>query len=271
MTGFRLSWYLQDSYGNNITEMKSDMPANWMPANAKVPRSINPFLTRAVQLASFARLRNISREEIIERTIKEKAEIVQSGYIDYVNMCTDGQISKFSARKKLFGKVTLGLIVDRTDAAITDIDVTTGFMIYSAMVYCPDSNLKLYQFLHSLLSTKSPRTIIKATVSTIESGNIKDNLKRNTLNQFYIALDKVIRFQYGKILLALASFSELENMISMELPYFTNFTQDIDLCLSSANCQGIIDIVQSLGKFSVLLFYFSYLFTVQVQVENPPQ
>ena len=92
MTGFRLSWYLQDTYGTNINEMKSDMPVNWMPANAKVPRSINPFLTRAVQLASLSRLTNLSSVATIKRAIKEKADIVQSGYIDYNNMCTDGQI-----------------------------------------------------------------------------------------------------------------------------------------------------------------------------------
>ena len=139
-------------------------------------------------------------------------------------------------------------------------------MIYSAIVFCPESNMKLYQFLHSLLSTQSPRTIIQATVNTIQSGDIKDNLNRNALNQFYLALDKIFWFQYGKILLALTSSSEIEHMISKDLPYLTNFTQDIKHCLSSADCQGVMEVVQSLGKLPKFIFYLSYLLTVQVQV-----
>ena len=178
MTGFRLSWFLQDINGIRLTESKPDRPEDWKPANAKDFKDMTTtLLARMVELSSLARLKNMSSEVIIQHVIKEKAKLVQNGDIG-PSMCLQGQISNKWHIKKVVSKITLGLTLEDTKAAITDEDVATGFMIYAAMVYCPELNLKLYQFLYSLLSTHSPRTIIQATVNTIESGDIKNDLNR---------------------------------------------------------------------------------------------
>ena len=63
------------------------------------------------------------------------------------------------------------------------------------------------------------------------------------LNTFYLSLDKIFHFQYGKILLALTSLSEVEAMMAKDWPYFTSFSGDIDQCLSGVTCS----LLQSLG------------------------
>ena len=132
--------------------------------------------------------------------------------------------------------------MEATKTSIMDEDVLTGFSMFSAIMYCPESTLKLYQFLHGLLSTQSPRTIIQATVNTIQSDEIKEN--RIHLNQFYLALDKVFHFELGKILLATASSSELESMIAADWPYFSHNPQEVKQCLRGSGCS----LIQSLGR-----------------------
>ena len=62
-----------------------------------------------------------------------------------------------------------------------------------------------------------------------------------------MALDKILLFQYGKILLASVSLSELTNMRTKDYPYVTNLAKDLDQCLSGTSCQGVQDLVGSLG------------------------
>ena len=131
-------------------------------------------------------------------------------------------------------------------------DIKTGFMIFSALVYCSES-VVLSQFLHSLLSTQSPRTIIQATVNTIEFNVLHENRNRMKMNRFYVALDHIFHFQLGKILLATASPSELQAMIAKDWPYFTHYSQEIDECLNGASCQGIMNLVQNLGN---IIYFF---------------
>ena len=72
------------------------------------------------------------------------------------------------------------------------------------------------------------------------------------MNELYLALDKIMQFQYGKILLASVSLSELQNMVNKDFPYFTNFAEDLDQCVYGTSCQGVQDLVQSLGEHTVI-------------------
>ena len=151
---------------------------------------------------------------------------------------------------RVFESITLGLTITKSMGSVTEEDITTGFMMFSAFVYCSES-VPLFQFLHSLLSTQNPRTIIQATVNTIESVVFDENENRMRMNQFYMALDQILHFQLGNILLATASPSELQAMIAKDLPYFTHFSNEIDECLSGASCQGIKNLVQTIGKMNI--------------------
>ena len=196
MGGFRLSWFLQDSNGCRLTEALN-MTEDWKQ-EATSPGYQEPQLVRMVQLATQARKQNIGREEVIKRTILEKAKLIENGKLDYTSMCSVGQIEP--NHYSVITGLNIGLN-NTTGGDANDEDVLTGFMIFSIMVYCPES-VALYQFLHSLLFTQSPRTIIQATVNTIQSLDIKELINRQRMHQFYLALDKIFHFQFGKILLA---------------------------------------------------------------------
>jgi hypothetical protein len=180
-----------------------------------------------VQLASKARANNMTLHQIVHEIIKVKGRLLENRTIEYVNMCTEGQLrnEKFSV---VFESIYLDL--EEVTTTITDEDIKSGIMLFSVVVYCSEP-VALSQFLNSLLSTQSLRTIIKATVNTIQSDNIKESLSKEQMNQFYLTLDKIFDFQFGKILLAISSPPEIEAMMAKNWPYFTHFSQDIYQCL----------------------------------------
>ena len=254
MTGFRLSWFLQDKDKIRLTEIKPDVPHNWKPSDIEGPRTRNLYLDRVVQLVSVARMKNMNRETVIRETIRIKTELILSGFIEYTTMCSNGRVKSYY-HSTLFDKIRLCLNMDDIETIITDEDIKTDLMIYSAIIYCSEP-VAISQFLHGLLSSQSPRTIIQATVNTIQSENIKKNYARRLLNEFYLSLNRTFNFQYGKILLAISSDSQIEAMKNKGWPFFTDFSQSIEQCLRNASCQGVNNLLQGLGKLIVILFYF---------------
>ena len=247
MTGFRLSWFLEDANGSRLTEELPDMPDKWIPAQADVPQYQEPYLLKMVSLASVLRVRNMTREEVIESILQLKTMQIKNGSIDPSNQCLEGQLMK-DYYSKVFAQVQHELNHDAIQTEVTKEDIETGLLVFSAIVYCPEGTIKLYHFLYSLLATQSPRTIIQATVNTIQSGDLKDSGDRILINQFYLAMDKVLHFELGKILLATSTYAELQSMMDKDWPHVQQYSKEIEECFSGASCQGVRDIVQTLGE-----------------------
>ena len=242
MTGFSLSWFLKDSNGSHLTEMKHDLTADWKHPEVDIPKYRNPFLETMVQLASKARLSNMSA--VMKEVIQTKKELITNGLLNYTSICSGGQVEQ-EFQSRIFGNVNLGLNMHESDIITEEEDLKTGFMIYSALISCSES-VALYHFLHSLLSTQSPRTIIQATVNTIESDNLRDRISKHRINQMYMLLDTIFNLHYGKILLATSSPSQLEAMLAKDRPYFSNYSQEIEQCLGGVSCQGVNDLMQQI-------------------------
>ena len=219
------------------------MTTDWNPL-VTVPMYQEQRLVRMVQLAKHARKLNISREENRKRYILEKTKLIQSGDLQYTRMCTGSQLRP--EQYSIIDNTNLALI-NASDVSVNDQDLLIGFMTFSTLIYCSES-VALTQFLHSLLSTQSPRTIIQATVNTIQSDNIKEKENRKRMAQFYAALDNIFNLQFGKILLATASLSQLEDMMAKDLPYFAKYSHEIDQCIKNASCQKVVNLIQTLGK-----------------------
>ena len=197
-----------------------------------------------VHLAKLAGTQNVSGEEVIKRATLEKERLIQFEVLQYTSMCSGGQIR--STSYSVLENMNLGLH-DTTDNVPNNDDIQTGFELFTTMVYCSEP-VAISQFLHSLLSSQSPRTLIQATVNTIESGNIKDTLNQKSMNQFYVALDKIFEFQYGKILLATASPSQLQAMITKDRPYFRPYSKEVYQCFNSSRCHEVSQLITTLGK-----------------------
>ena len=202
---------------------------------------------KAVKLAHLARTQNMSSDEVMSQTINEKARLVHSGILQYAAICTGNQVNQENY-SVVFDHINLGLINGTPGAIVTDADIKTGLKMFSILIYCPTAVLTLYDFLHTLVSSQSARTIIQTTVNTIQSDNIMGTENRQNLNQFYLALDKIFNFQIGKILLATSSLQDLQAMMAKDWPYFFHYYVEIDQCLNGASCQGVSDLIQTIGR-----------------------
>ena len=66
--------------------------------------------------------------------------------------------------------------------------------------------------------------------------------------KFYLALDRLLDLNVGKIVLAASSSSQLRAILDQDLPYLDPFVQETEECINgSAECQLVIDLVKSLG------------------------
>ena len=253
VSGFRLSWYLKDRNGKSLTELLPDKSSDWKPAVTTVSRRRDPILTKTVQLALRARLSGLTKGEIIASVVREKANLVLSKKLNYKSMCSEGLVNVVN-QTWLFGQISLGTqnVTPTIKGQVLDDDIVTGLMMLAAMVYCSES-VALSQFLTELVSTQSPRTIIKASVNILQSGNIKKRMDREYMNNFYSSLDKIFNFQLGKIILAVSSPLEIKGLIALELPYLTKYLQEVNECLRKGDCQEVRNLVNSLGKISLQL------------------
>ena len=245
MTGFKLNWFIEASNGTQLTESLPSVPDDWKP-EVTYPQFHEQYLTLMVGVASLARANNLTTESIINQTIHQKANIVNSNSFKFNTMCDRDQVKPIFY-PKVFNKINFPLDYSIQVKTLTEADIMTGFMMFSTMIYCSES-VALYQFLHNLLSTQSPRTIIKATFNTISSINIAYDRNREMLNEFYFKLEKVFDFELGKILLATHSPSQLQGMLDKKKPYLNSFSNDLKHCLESESCQVVGDLVQTLGE-----------------------
>jgi hypothetical protein len=254
-TGFRLRWFLRSSAGRRLTEERPARPEDWRPV-AATPRYREAFLRAMVGAARGAREGGVTVQEIMEKALRVKTSTMKGHY----RGCSEGHQVLFDWRQ--YRNIARGLSVGTSEQPVNDEDIRVGFKIFSVLFSCP-KNLErtaLHQFFHDLLFkeesswsignlivSESPRTIIQATVNTIQSGNITKEVNRNLTNQFYLALDKIFHFQLGKILLATSTHEELDSMVAKDWPFFAPYSQELEQCLRNTSCRGVRDVVNTLG------------------------
>ena len=163
-------------------------------------------------------------------------------------MCSMGQI-RSEGLDEAFPKLVSFVEKEDMEGSATEEDVTTGFELFLAVVYCPlATDIKLFRFVNRLLSNESARTIIQTFVNLVRSG-VKPDVRGFTLiKEFYGVLASTLNLQYGNVLLATSTNSQLQTMIDNEWPFFTNHTDLVKNCLSGSHCDSIQDRVQRLGK-----------------------
>ena len=255
MTGFRLGWFLRDTNGTRLTEIKPDLPNVWNYENA-VPRFKGDILRNMVKLARQARINGMSRVQILTKTVQEKANMMINGSFQDISICSHDQVQP-QFYSQVFQDVTFGLKMNQSDDDISDEDVKTGFMIFYTIAYCSESTVKLFKFIHRVTSSETLRTIIKTVVNMIEDDRNLSKI-RNPLNNLYHVLEGMFNLQLGKILLATVSHQQLQIMIAKDWPYFTQYQPHVNECLNGTNCQTVMDLVNSLGTRLYMSFSFKY-------------
>ena len=79
-------------------------------------------------------------------------------------------------------------------------------------------------------------------------GIIKDRTTISLMKDLYALLASAFNLQYGKLLLATSTKSQLQTVIDNDWPFFTNHTDLVKGCILDSNCGIIQEIVQNLGN-----------------------
>ena len=108
---------------------------------------------------------------------------------------------------------------------------------------------RLFSFLDQLLSVESSRTIIQSVVNLFLTGAVKNATRSKLAKEFYVDLAMTLNLQYGNILLATSTNSQLQSVIDNDWPFFTNQTDLVKTCLMDSDCDSIHEIIQELGEY----------------------
>ena len=238
----------KDTNGTKITEELPARQEDWRQ-EVPLPQYKELFLDDMVQLARELRLKNMTKEEILQEMIHQKSQI---GVIPEVDkMCSSGQLGS-SARSKVFSKLMFNVSTGQTSGDHSHKDIETGFELFHAVVFCPSMVFKMYTFIDQLLFNETSRTIIHTIVNLFQSGAITDETSFGLAKQFYQVLVSTLSMQYGNILLATATNAQRENVISKGLPFFLNNTEQVKKCVGETHCATLGDIFQGNGMLSCI-------------------
>ena len=244
-SGFRISWSIRDQNGVPLQR-------NALTLSSIKPRFVDKKLSEMVRLARQGRMAKMTRDEMVEKAINEKKYWSKEGLdndwkgVD-VSKCSGGQID-LDQNNEIFSKITLGLkdITD-DDGEPTEEDIATGFAIYSIVVFCSKEAELIQTLLTRLVSDETPGTLLKVVTNTLHSWKISLDMKKD-LGKFYLALDRRLKLNVGKILLAASSSSQLGAMFDQDLPYLEPFAKETEECIKDGKCEGVTELVKSLGK-----------------------
>ena len=78
------------------------------------------------------------------------------------------------------------------------------------------------------------------------------------MKEFYGVLANTFGLQYGKIMVATSTKSQLQAVIDNDWPFFGNNTELVQSCLKDSRCGGIKDIINSLGWYFKTKFSIKY-------------
>ena len=138
--------------------------------------------------------------------------------------------------------------IENQEAPATDKDILTGFELYHVAVYCPLRDVKLYRFVKNLLSSESIRTIIQSYTNLFHSGVLKGTTSITLAKAFYMDLAATLDLQYGNILLATSTRSQLQVLKDNDAPFFTNNSDLVKTCILDSKCRRLQGILEGKGK-----------------------
>ena len=154
----------------------------------------------------------------------------------------------------VFSKSALG---ENTSKTGEQNNTKTVYGIRQAVIFCPAAVLKMYKFIDQLLTIESSRTIIQTMVNLFLAGAAKDSDEDRTgfllTKQFYQTLASTLNLQYGNILAATSTSSQLQSVVNSKWPFFGNYTDLVDECLKEFKCNITQYISQNIGSIFVLL------------------
>ena len=174
--------------------------------------------------------------------------------------CSMEQVKEGLYQDDLFSKVLSNISRVKTEQYITDEDIETGFDFVHAIVFCPSMIFKVYTFIDQLLTNETSRTIIQTIIHLFTSGAIADDKTLFLTKQFYHVLASTLEMQFGNLLLATSTMTQLQALKRNNCPFFENFTAFVEKCLQDSVCDFVQDIHQQFGTWPCFSCLISLLF-----------
>ena len=187
----------------------------------------------------------MAEEQILDKVIREKMQSIS--ILEGKDICTTDQINSGYLDRSFPNLVSL-VGGGNLEGLATDKDVMTVFKLYHMIVYCSVMDIKLYRFVDHLLSSESKRTIIQSYANLFHSGVLKGTTSITLAKVFYMDLATTLKLQYGDILLATSTKSQLLDLIENDEPFFANNTHLVKTCIFDSQCDGARNIIGDLGK-----------------------
>ena len=241
---------------NQTTKKYPPNPEDWK-IDTPLPNFKDAWLLRMAQLGKHLRLQNLTKEEILDKVLRNKLHIITD--IEDKDKCSLGEVKSMHL-DWLFSKLVPTVSKKEIDEPTAE-DIEIGFEVFNTITYCPISVFKLYRFIKDLLSSKSSRTIIQSMVNLFQSRILKDKAIFALAKEFYLVLASTLQMEYGNVLLATSTKSQIQSMIDDDLPFFTNNTEMVKTCLNDLDCDSTQDILQRIGDYHIIswskIFFFA--------------
>ena len=237
MTGFKLTWRIERP---TLMTNKSEMARNNREATP------NPLLVKIVQLAQYLRMKeNMTKGQILDKVVSGKMQNIN--ILAERGLCSNDQI-KSDKLHETFPKLVSIVEVENQEEAATERNILTGFELYHLILFCPEMDMKLYNFVDQLFSSESKRTIIQSYANLFHSGVLKGTTSTTLAKEFYLDLAATLNLQYGNILLATSTNYQLQALRDIDVPFFTNNTDLVITCNLDSQCDRLQDIIKNLGE-----------------------
>ena len=246
ITGFSLDWYLKEMNGSRLSA--KDFPAReiWTVSSpTPMFEEENRWLKEMTKVAMVLRKHNMTEDQSIERAILGRVERIKTA----------------SANKRACAKQRRDIIVSELFETELDANKVTGepetkdfevgFRMSTIILYCPISMIRLYHSVEQLVGSESAATLIQTVVGLIDGNEVEDTAILQKMGQFYLVLEKMFNLQFGKLLLALSTKKELQIMLDKKLPFFSNFENEVKMCLENISCAKLDDLIETLGKYAI--------------------
>ena len=249
--GFTLSWFLKEIDSTQVSERLPARQEDWKEEAPKVPTPAykDPLLHDMIHFAMELRLQNLTKEEILTEVIHNRSKINVNH--EGGKFCLMEQVKPGQYRANLFSKVYFTQNTSsRKGGHITDEDIKTGYELFHAMVFCPPPAVaKLNAAIHHLLSYETTRTAIKTILRLFHSGALTNKMIFDSAKKIYHVLVHTLDLQYGNILLATSTISQIETVERNKWPFFNNYTAAVKN--KEKDFDNSHDIYQTLGKLYI--------------------
>ena len=257
MTGFKLTWRIEKpTLMDNINgeEAKNGNATTSYNNHEKFSDLSRTWLIKTAQLVRHLRIKeNMTKEQILGKVVREKSQNIS--ILEEKDFCSYDQI-KSDNMDKMFTALVPPIETDGQNESVPEEDVLTGFELYHVILYCPVIDMKLKSFVDHLLSTESIRTIIQSYTNLFHSRVLQGTTSIALAKAFYMDLAATLNLQYGNILLASSTKSQLQAVRDIDGPFFTNNTDLVETCILDSKCDKLEDIIVDRGRMLFLSTHF---------------